>query len=155
MFFSKNKESENGFGNLAPRFKYTPPKILIAEDEADLREVLDDKLTEEGFQTLQAVDGRETIDKALSQHPDLILLDLYMPNTSGFDVMSKLIDDPWGKTTKIIVLTNRGDLTTKRKVYDLKQVTYLIKAEVGLDELVDAIKNKLKEYSEVDDSLPI
>lgn len=125
-------------------------KILVAEDEQDLREVLTDKLEASGFTVLQAVNGDEAIKLAFSNHPDLILLDLYMPKSSGFDVMDKLIDDPWGREVPVIVLTNRGDFTSKKKLFSLKHLTYLIKAETGLDELVGIVKTKLITERNVD-----
>lgn len=126
-------------------------KVLVAEDEQKLRRVLKDKLTEEGFTVFTAVDGEETLEIAYKEHPDLILLDLYMPNVSGFDVIEKLMQDDWGKTVDILVLSNRGDYTSKHKVYNMKEITYLIKAENSLDDVVYKILKTLKVRLESED----
>lgn len=122
--------------------------ILIAEDEQDLREILVEKMEESGFKALAASDGEKCMELALANHPDLILLDLYMPKSSGFDVIDKLINDPWGEKAKVVVLTNRGDFNSQRKVFQLKHVSYLIKAETSLEELVSEVKKKLNESYE-------
>jgi CheY-like chemotaxis protein len=119
--------------------------ILVAEDDEGLREVLADKLEEEGFTVLQAINGEQCIDLAFKEYPDLILLDLYMPKSTGFDVLDKLVGDPWGRKAKVIVLTNRGDFSSKRKVFQLMHISYLIKAENSLEEITHAIKEKLTE----------
>lgn len=161
-FFNKKKKDNNSQEDIG-KVSNTPnlddsngstalltAKILVAEDEQDLREVLTDKLEASGFTVLQAANGDEAIELAFSNHPDLILLDLYMPKSSGFDVMDKLIDDKWGSEVPVIVLTNRGDFSSKKKLFSLKHITYLIKAETGLDELVGIVKTKLITERSVD-----
>ena len=83
-----------------------PKKILIVEDEQDMRQALVDELTREGFQTFEAKNGREGLESALKEHPDLILLDIVMPVMDGMTMMKKLRESAGGKKIPVILLTN-------------------------------------------------
>src|SRR5262249_43015495 len=67
-----------------------PKTILIVDDEEDTLNLLRDRLKEEGFATIEASNGKDAISKATSKQPDLILLDIMMPEVTGWDVMEKL-----------------------------------------------------------------
>ncbi len=77
-------------------------RILIADDNAANRELLEAYLVDVDCEIETAVDGQDTLDKVASFHPDLLLLDVMMPKLSGFEVCRKLKDDP--KTSKVMVL---------------------------------------------------
>lgn len=87
-------------------------KILVieaVEDNAPLRKALHDKFSLEGFSVIDAKDGEEGLTVAMSEHPDLILLDILMPKMDGLTMMKKLRQgDEWGKHVPIIVLTNHS-----------------------------------------------
>ena len=119
--------------------------ILIIEDERSLREALRDKLTREGFSTLEAKNGEEGLDVALREHPELILLDIVMPVMDGMTILKKLREDAWGKNVKIIILTNLSDIekiadSVKNEVYD-----YLVKTDWKLEDVVTKIRERLGE----------
>jgi CheY-like chemotaxis protein len=80
-------------------------KVLIVDDEAANRHWLARALEPEGFTVLPAAGGKEAIDLAKSQKPDLVLLDLMMPEVTGFDVVEALRADPSTRETPIMVLT--------------------------------------------------
>ena len=67
-------------------------KILVIDDQPDNVFILQDRLEQQGYEVLSASDGPEGIEKANSQHPDLILLDVMMPGMSGFEVCKELVD---------------------------------------------------------------
>lgn len=118
-------------------------KILIVEDEKSLREALSTRLSAEKFQILEAVNGEEGLAMALREHPDLILLDLMMPVMDGVAMAKSLKKDEWGKTVKIIILTNLSDNfkvqeALKEGVYD-----YLIKTDWKLEDIVKKVKEKI------------
>ena len=120
-------------------------KILIIEDERSLREALRDKLTREGFSTLEAKNGEEGLDVALREHPELILLDIVMPVMDGMTMLKKLREDAWGKNVKIIILTNLSDIekiadSVKNEVYD-----YLVKTDWKLEDVVTKVRERLGE----------
>lgn len=80
----------------------TTPRILIADDNAQNRELLEALLAKIDCETEMAIDGQDTLNKVDSYHPDLILLDVMMPKLNGFEVCRKLKADP--KTSRIMIL---------------------------------------------------
>ena len=118
-------------------------KILVVEDEAILLQALSGKLTKEGYQVLEARDGRQGLEIALSVHPDLILLDIIMPVMDGMAMLKKLREDEWGKNVPVLILTNLSDNqkideSLRQGVFD-----YLTKTNWSLDDLVKRIKVRL------------
>jgi DNA-binding response OmpR family regulator len=94
-----------------------PQRILVVDDEPDLLMLLEEHLSQEGFQVLTASAGMQAISKARAEQPDLILLDVMMPGVSGFDVCNILQDFPETAEIPIIFLTAITE--TKRKVMGL------------------------------------
>ena len=84
-----------------------PPRVLIVDDEPATVELLTDMLAAQGFRAMAAHSGREGIEMALAQRPDVIVLDLIMPGESGFDVVQRLRDHPWGRNVPILVFTGK------------------------------------------------
>ena len=80
-------------------------KVLVAEDERHIRELLVDTLFDLGCDVIECADGGETLEKACSELPDLILLDVMMPVMDGFEVLSKLRENPSTEAIPIIMLT--------------------------------------------------
>jgi two-component system, OmpR family, alkaline phosphatase synthesis response regulator PhoP len=118
-------------------------KILIAEDDSMLRNIMVEKLTKEGFEVIPAEDGEEALQKALSLLPDLILLDILMPKMDGVTMLKKLREDKKSVGTPVILLTNltygpQIDEAIKHGVQD-----FMIKTNWKLDDVVKKIKQKL------------
>jgi len=90
-------------------------KILIADDEPDILEILSYNLNREGYKTLTAKDGDEAIHKTKLFKPDLIMLDIMMPNKNGMEVCRLLRSDAAYQDTLIIFLTALSDETTHIK----------------------------------------
>lgn len=87
----------------------TQERILVVEDERDLRDVLTYNLKREGYQVLSAGDGREALEKAGDRAPDLILLDLMLPDLDGLEVCRRVRQDPQLGSTPIIMVTAKAD----------------------------------------------
>jgi len=119
-------------------------KILIVEDEAPLLKVLTDRFKQEGFEVLTAGDGEQGLDIALKVFPDLILLDIVLPNMDGMEMLRKLRANPLGSNLKVILLTNLGDSAKILEGKDLRVIDYLIKSNFKLDDVVAMVKDKLK-----------
>jgi len=118
--------------------------VLIVEDDAALRNVLVDKLTNESFRVIQAVDGEEGLKQAQENHPELILLDIFMPRMDGITMLGKLRTmDAWGKHVPVLVLTNSTDAQTIARVSGFGETDFLIKSEWSLEALVARIREKL------------
>jgi DNA-binding response OmpR family regulator len=119
-------------------------KILIIEDEKDLKFFLVRKFTEEGFDVEEAIDGEEGIKKPKENKPDLILLDLLLPGIDGFEVLSRLKRDPDLESIPVIILSNLGQEEEIGRGLKLGAVDYLIKANFTLDEIVERVRKVLK-----------
>lgn len=85
------------------------PLILIVDDEQDFLEIFGTKLSSAGFRVETAGDGEEGIEKAKKLQPDLVLMDVRMPNISGSEAVLRLKDDPDTKNIKIVFLTSLGE----------------------------------------------
>lgn len=118
-------------------------KILIVEDEIDLRDALVTAFTYEGFSTLVAGDGEEGLVIAEAETPNLILLDISMPKMDGLTMLKKLRETAWGKDTKVIVMTVLDDLSKVAEVMDVGGDEYVVKTHVTLTEIVQKVKHKL------------
>src|SRR3989344_1567793 len=81
-------------------------KILVVEDEVAYLKLLNSQLTEKGYTVIEAVNGKKGLEKAKSENPDLILLDIRMPVMDGMAMLNALRKEEAGKKTKVIILTN-------------------------------------------------
>lgn len=120
-------------------------KILFIEDEQTLREVIHDKLSKDvpDILYLEAANGEEGFDMAIKEKPDLILLDLVLPKMGGFMLLDKLRLDPWGKTAKVIILSNLSDRKYILDSFRNEVYEYYVKTDIKIDDLVAKIKVKL------------
>jgi len=118
--------------------------VLIIDDEESLVTVLSRKFNDEGITTYNAFNGREGLALALEKHPDIILLDIMMPEMDGFDVMRNLHEDVWGKTVPIILLTNSSSIDTVAKAVSSGMSEFLVKTDMRLDDVVNKVKSRLK-----------
>lgn len=84
-------------------------RILIIDDEEDIRDILVYNLQKEGYQVFQASTGREGIEVAIAQKPDLVLLDVMMPEMDGIEVCQNLRENPKTKDVRICFLTARNE----------------------------------------------
>lgn len=118
-------------------------QVLVVEDEDSYRRILVEKLSKEGFDTESAKDGKDGLDKAKSKHPDLILLDLEMPEVNGMEMVKILRSDDWGKTAKIVILTNLNDTNKIKEATDNGVYEFIVKADIEIDDLIHKIKTIL------------
>ena len=102
-------------------------KILVVEDERRIRELLVDILLDSEYDVLEAEDGCEGLEKACSEHPDIILLDVMMPAMDGFQVLKKLKADPAGQSIAVIMVTAKGQETDVAKAKEMGAVGYICK----------------------------
>lgn len=118
-------------------------KILVVEDDIDLREAMVDRFKAENFEVFEASDGEDGLEKALKIHPDLILLDLIMPKMDGTTMLRKLREDQWGHLVPVIVLTNISDAEKLAEALEIGVDEYLLKAEWKLKNVVEKVKKIL------------
>ena len=118
-------------------------KILIIEDDKFLIKLYGDKLRLEGFDVIGAITGDEGLHKVEAEIPDLIILDLVLPQKSGFEVLSELKLDPKTKKIPVIILTNLGQESDMKKGLELGADAYLVKTEFSVNDLSGLIKEHL------------
>ena len=105
----------------------THGKVLIADDEPDILEILKYNLEREGYQVSTAKDGNEALDKAKQYQPDLIVLDMMMPKKNGMEVLELLRVQPLFKDTLILFLTALSDESTQLKGFSTGADDYISK----------------------------
>lgn len=117
--------------------------ILIIEDDRDLAEALEDILQVDAYTVTVMHTGRDGLRAALDLHPDLIILDIKMPDMDGYEVFAKLRSDSWGNSANVLVLTASESLENISKNINLPLDNVLFKPEVSVTELRETIKGLL------------
>lgn len=119
-------------------------KVLMIDDEEDFVEVIKLNLESTGYyEVMGLVNAKDTLAAIYSFRPNVILLDMLMPEVTGLQVCEMLKDDPIGKGIPIIILSASGSDTSKIKAFKLKVSDYLEKpAEVG--HIIRAIQKALE-----------
>ena len=102
------------------------------------------KLMSEGFNVYEAADGEEALKKTKDEKLDLVLLDILLPNVDGFEVLSKIKNDPDTLSIPVIILSNLGQKEEIEKGLKLGAVDYIIKAQTTSDEISEKVKSVLK-----------
>jgi two-component system, cell cycle response regulator DivK len=118
-------------------------RILVVDDQEDLRGVLSDLLTGSGYTVIEAADGEAGVAKAKSDHPDLILMDIQMPVIDGYEATRRIKADPALKPTPVIAVSSfamKGDEEKARaagcdhyvtKPYSPMQLLRLVRGFIG------------------------
>jgi len=119
-------------------------KILIIEDDKFLRELIGQKLMQEGFNIAEAVDGEKGIRAVKEEKPDLVLLDLVLPGIDGFEVLARMKGEVETAQVPVIILSNLGQKDDIEKGLKMGAVDYLIKAHFTPAEIIDKIRTVLK-----------
>jgi len=114
-------------------------KILIIEDEEVLISVLKKKLIREGYDISVAKNGVEGLAKMKKDRPDLILLDIIMPEKGGFEVMEEMVKDEELKDIPVIIISNSGQPVEIEKAKKLGADDWLIKTEFDPQEVLDKV----------------
>jgi DNA-binding response OmpR family regulator len=118
-------------------------KVLIVEDDRDLRQLYSTILKDAGIDTLLARTGAEGVDLALKEHPDVILMDVMLPDFSGHVAVEKIRLDSWGKDATVIFLTNRDDAESIFKAVKQGSDEYIIKAHTTNKELLNKVRSAM------------
>jgi DNA-binding response OmpR family regulator len=115
-------------------------KVAIIEDDMAIVQMYRTKFEGEGYEVATAPDGVSGLELIEQFDPDIILLDLMMPNMNGLDMLKQLRSQANGKDAKVVVLTNMGDTETATKVYKMAADDYIVKAEMTPKEVADRVK---------------
>lgn len=120
-----------------------PSRILVVDDQPINVQLLQRKLEREGLAVLTAASGREAIDRIVAERPDLVLLDVMMPDMDGIEVCQRLQADPGTRTIPIIFITARSSKEGKIEGLGVGAVDYITKP-IDLDETVARVRTQLR-----------
>lgn len=118
-------------------------KILIVEDEQDVREIYAQVLREDGYEVTEAWDGERGLGEALSGGYDLILLDIMLPKVDGLQILRAIKAKEELARVPVVLLTNLGTEAVIKEGFGLGAASYVIKSEIRPDQLVDEVKKVL------------
>lgn len=120
-------------------------KILVVEDDQILVHMYQNLLQNHGHDVTVVGDGEKGLKHALEDHPDLILLDIRMPKMDGMTMLKQLRQDSWGKTAKVIMLTNLDAIDkVLQGVIDNHPTYYLIKANNPPEKVLEKVQDVLE-----------
>lgn len=123
-------------------------KVMLVEDDNNLREIYEARLLAEGYEIISANDGEEALALAVREKPDLIISDVMMPKISGFDMLDILRGSPETKNTKVIMMTALSQIEDKDRADKLGADRYLVKSQVTLEDVVRVAREVLEGSSE-------
>jgi CheY-like chemotaxis protein len=115
-------------------------KVLVVEDDNNLREIFEMRLQAEGYDTLSAEDGEKALDIATREKPDLLIADIMMPKLSGFEMLENLRAVPGDYHPKVIIMTALGQDEDQARGQKLGVVKYLVKSQVTLEDFVRVVR---------------
>jgi DNA-binding response OmpR family regulator len=119
------------------------PKIAIVEDDLAIAQMYRMKFEAEGYHVDIAENGKLGLALCEQMKPDLILLDLMMPEMNGDEMLEKMRATDWGKTIKVIILTNVGEQEAPEKLKSLNVLAYIVKAEMTPKQVAELARQQL------------
>lgn len=115
-------------------------KIAIVEDDVAIIQMYRMKFESEGYEVKTAGDGQTGLTMVKDFKPDILLLDLMMPQMNGGEMLEQLRAQPWGKDLPVVILTNLGASEAPDKVKQLGAAKFIVKAEMTPKQVADEIK---------------
>lgn len=116
--------------------------LLIVEDDKALRQALAEKCGHLPLDVITAKNGQEALTEGESHQPDLILLDIMMPEMDGIEFLRELRRKEWGKETEVIILTNQTDNQKISEALAEGALEYYVKSNIDLDNIAEVVKTK-------------
>ncbi len=123
-------------------------KVMIVDDAEPARQTLTRLLRREGFETLGAASGNEALHLLRQHLPDLILLDVFMPDLSGLELLEMLHDNPDWREVPVIMLTAACDTHCVHRAEQLGAKEYLVKAAFSVNEMLEHVRKYTTPKSE-------
>jgi CheY-like chemotaxis protein len=118
-------------------------KVLFIEDDAFLSSLVSGKLIESGFSVVAAGTGHDGLAKAKTEKPQLILLDIMLPDMGGFEILEKLKADPETHPIPVIILSNLGGRDEIERGIALGATSYLIKSNILPHEVAEMVQSQI------------
>ena len=122
------------------------PSILVVDDEGSIRTICRVNLETDGMTVLEAADGREALEHVRQQQPELVLLDVMMPDVDGWEVAAQLASDPATRDIPVVFLSARASREDKARAQGLGAVGYIVKPfdPVGLGAIVRDMLDRVR-----------
>lgn len=122
------------------------PAILVVDDEDSIRTICRVNLETDGMSVVEAADGREALERLRRQQPELVLLDVMMPEVDGWQVAAELAADPATREIPVVFLSARASREDKMRAQELGAVAYIVKPfdPVGLGVVVRDILDRVR-----------
>lgn len=121
------------------------PKIAIIEDDRAISQMYRFKFEAENYEVEVAENGKLGLELVEKMKPDIILLDLMMPEMTGDLMLEKLRQTPWGEKIKVIILTNMGEQEIPPKVKELSVSGVILKADMTPRQVAELVKKQLSQ----------
>jgi len=118
----------------------TQYRVLIVEDEASVRKIIRDGLEKQGMVVDEAENGKVALERAQQIRPSAIILDFLMPKMHGLEFFQLLRQEAWGRSIKIIILTNLPDDPRLVELQEQGLCKVLSKAQASLDDIITTVK---------------
>lgn len=118
-------------------------KVLIAEDERDIRELITFTLRYHGHEVMAASNGEEALELALKEHPDLVLLDIRMPRMNGYEVCRSIKENEVTKHIPVVFISAKGQEAEVKEGLDAGATDYILKP-FSPDQLVERVAQVLE-----------
>jgi DNA-binding response OmpR family regulator len=119
------------------------PKVAIVEDDQAISQMYRFKFEAEGYEVQTAENGKVGLDLVEAMQPDIILLDLMMPEMTGDAMLAELRKTAWGKDIKVIILTNMGEQEVPPQVRELGVSAVILKADMTPRQVAELVKQQL------------
>src|SRR3989344_6921455 len=118
-------------------------KVLLVDDEENFRQILTSAFEKEGINVIEGKNGREGLDKAKQEKPDLILLDQLLTDITGNDVLAQLKSDYLTKDIPVMMISNFGHEALVKQAMEKGAVDYIYKYQVQMQDILDKVKKIL------------
>ncbi len=118
-------------------------KVAIIEDDQTISQMYRFKFEAEGYDVETAEDGKVGLELVQTMHPDIVLLDLMMPEMTGDQVLIEMRKNDWGKDVKVIILTNMGEQEIPDSIKGLGVSAVVLKANMTPRQVFELVKKHL------------
>jgi DNA-binding response OmpR family regulator len=119
-------------------------KIAIIEDDPAISQMYRMKFEADGFEVQLANNGKRGVALVQTFQPDIMLLDLQMPEMNGAEALKEIRSHDWGKTIPVIILTNLGEEESPKEIRTLGIESYIVKAELTPRQVVSRVREALE-----------
>ncbi|HXY18303.1 MAG TPA: response regulator [Candidatus Nitrosopolaris sp.] len=121
-----------------------PQKIVIVEDTVDLAEIYKTRMEALGYQCIVANDGISALYLIQKELPDLVLLDLMVPNIAGDQILARMRASEWGKKIPVVIISNLNEADAPPGIRNLGIAGYAVKANLSYDQLDQLVNSLLR-----------